>query len=527
MRRGPRHAPGGDAVERRDLRHRPGLRGAAAAHAGPSAARGAPLRRPDAATSCARSCRRSSPGWTARSAAAPGPRTSRRPGTTPRPSSHRIFADEEPEPRPGVTLTDFDPEGEDKVLAAICYPQTTLPEDQILARVRRLGTDERASLLAAYVGERTNRRHKPGPRVRAHRLPLRRARGLRRVPRPATSSHAHHRVAGADAEARLRGPRLGRGSGGDAPRSCRRWNVRRRCTARWHFGSLSKPRTRCRSRTACGSSMQMNAREAMHLIELRTTPQGHPAYRHVAPGDAPADRGGGRPPRARRGDELRRPRGVRARATRVGTRRGDAPRGAVVTVRARLRHASRREFFFRPCDLRRRAAPQVRGPRAWRAALDRTRLRSGFLPTASSVRGGRDHFARAIGAGLAATVGAGGPGDQVENAGITRRLGRPGQTVAPTVSWAPHHCLADVRREYRGTGSPVGREIARPPGAIVRALHPPDIAPRTPGRPVMADDDDFDDDEPDLEEEVDLEDDDLDARRGRRGRRRGRRSSCS
>jgi thymidylate synthase ThyX len=28
--------------------------------------------------------------------------------------------------------------------------------------------------------------------------------------------------------------------------------------------------------------MQLNAREAMHLIELRTTPQGHPAYRAVA-----------------------------------------------------------------------------------------------------------------------------------------------------------------------------------------------------------------------------------------------------
>jgi thymidylate synthase ThyX len=27
--------------------------------------------------------------------------------------------------------------------------------------------------------------------------------------------------------------------------------------------------------------MHMNAREAMHVIELRTTPQGHPAYRHV------------------------------------------------------------------------------------------------------------------------------------------------------------------------------------------------------------------------------------------------------
>jgi thymidylate synthase ThyX len=28
--------------------------------------------------------------------------------------------------------------------------------------------------------------------------------------------------------------------------------------------------------------MQMNAREAMHLIELRSGPQGHPSYRRVA-----------------------------------------------------------------------------------------------------------------------------------------------------------------------------------------------------------------------------------------------------
>ena len=43
-----RHPAGGDAVERRHLRHRPGLRGAAAAHARPPAARGARLRRADA-----------------------------------------------------------------------------------------------------------------------------------------------------------------------------------------------------------------------------------------------------------------------------------------------------------------------------------------------------------------------------------------------------------------------------------------------------------------------------------------------
>ena len=29
-------------------------------------------------------------------------------------------------------------------------------------------------------------------------------------------------------------------------------------------------------------SMQMNARSAMHVLELRSAPQGHPAYRHVA-----------------------------------------------------------------------------------------------------------------------------------------------------------------------------------------------------------------------------------------------------
>jgi hypothetical protein len=29
-------------------------------------------------------------------------------------------------------------------------------------------------------------------------------------------------------------------------------------------------------------SMQFNAREAIHMLELRSSPQGHPAYRHIA-----------------------------------------------------------------------------------------------------------------------------------------------------------------------------------------------------------------------------------------------------
>ena len=37
-----------------------------------------------------------------------------------------------------------------------------LPDDQLLAIARRLSADERARVLRAYVGERTNRRHRPG-----------------------------------------------------------------------------------------------------------------------------------------------------------------------------------------------------------------------------------------------------------------------------------------------------------------------------------------------------------------------------
>ena len=79
----------------------------------------------------------------------------------------RLFDGEEAEPRPFVTLTDFDPHAEDKLLGAICYPQTNLPDDQVMARVRTLTDGERAELLRAYVGERRNRRHRPGARSNA------------------------------------------------------------------------------------------------------------------------------------------------------------------------------------------------------------------------------------------------------------------------------------------------------------------------------------------------------------------------
>ena len=66
------------------------------------------------------------------------------------------------EPRPEVTLTDFDPDGEVKVVAAALYAVSSLPDDQLLALARKLDEAGRRQVLAAYVGRRENRRHKPG-----------------------------------------------------------------------------------------------------------------------------------------------------------------------------------------------------------------------------------------------------------------------------------------------------------------------------------------------------------------------------
>ena len=154
------------------LRHRPVLRDAAAPDALPPAARGPPVRRPDARgapqgdpvvppaggpTRPGREPGRST--WT------PDPQGDRRAGRAalPRPGGRRTTDPVAgPSGRPSVTLLDFDPDGESKVIAAICAPLTDRSEEEVRRRVDLLGAEERRSLLRAYVGDRQNRRHRPG-----------------------------------------------------------------------------------------------------------------------------------------------------------------------------------------------------------------------------------------------------------------------------------------------------------------------------------------------------------------------------
>ena len=61
-----------------------------------------------------------------------------------------------------VTLTDCDPDGEVKVVAAALYAASSRPDAELLEIARRMTADERNAVLAAYVGKRSNRRHRPG-----------------------------------------------------------------------------------------------------------------------------------------------------------------------------------------------------------------------------------------------------------------------------------------------------------------------------------------------------------------------------
>ena len=192
-----------------------------------------------------------------------------------------LLADVERESRPEVTLTDFDPDGEIKVVAAALYAVSDLPDDQLFDVARRMSPDDRAAVLRAYVGRRGNRRHKPGRAFErtAYRFDvladygafrdLQRHRLLTLEWQPLGALHGYVEpdaieAAGAhsdwtdvmDASAELHEALHASGLSAVAP-----YAVSMAYRLRFY--------------------MDMNAREAMHLIELRTAPQGHPAYRRV------------------------------------------------------------------------------------------------------------------------------------------------------------------------------------------------------------------------------------------------------
>jgi thymidylate synthase ThyX len=184
-------------------------------------------------------------------------------------------------PTSHVTLTDFDPEGEDKMLAAMLYESLDLPEYRILDRVRTMSYEDKMRVAQAYVGTRTNRRHRPGRALERtdYRFDvlsdygafrdLQRHRMLTIEWQALSPAHGYtlpEAVVEAGAEAAF-----------DAAmeRSAELYDA---MVDRFPHEASYAVSLAYRIRYA----MQMNAREAMHLIELRSGPQGHPEYRQVA-----------------------------------------------------------------------------------------------------------------------------------------------------------------------------------------------------------------------------------------------------
>ena len=67
-----------------------------------------------------------------------------------------------PQNTPEVTLVDWDPDAELKIAAAALYSSSDLPDAQLRAIGESMSTEERSQIIKAYVGQRVNRRHRPG-----------------------------------------------------------------------------------------------------------------------------------------------------------------------------------------------------------------------------------------------------------------------------------------------------------------------------------------------------------------------------
>jgi thymidylate synthase ThyX len=183
--------------------------------------------------------------------------------------------------RPSVRLLHVDGD-EDALLAALLFEAAGASEEDTRIRLSALGADERARLLADLVGARANRRHRPGRGFEALRYRFEIVSDY-----GAFRDLQRHRMLTVQWQ-RLT-PHLGAGipeevaaaGCGDAMR--RAYEI---SATEWER-LASEGREREAAYALCLGFriryvLDLNAREAMQLIELRSGREGHPSYRAVA-----------------------------------------------------------------------------------------------------------------------------------------------------------------------------------------------------------------------------------------------------
>jgi thymidylate synthase ThyX len=189
--------------------------------------------------------------------------------------------DASPDDAPVVTLVEFDPEGERKVAAASLYAHTNLPDSQIRDIVASMSEAEIDDIFKDLVGTRTNRRHKPGRSMEQtfYRFDVLCDYGIFR-------DLQRHRMM------TLEWQQLSPDHGYVTPSAILDIGAE----ARWDeamgraadlYGTLAETAGSHVAQYAVPFAnrvrfyMNMNAREAFHMLELRTQQGGHPDYRAV------------------------------------------------------------------------------------------------------------------------------------------------------------------------------------------------------------------------------------------------------
>ena len=181
-----------------------------------------------------------------------------------------------------VRLIDWTGDGETAVLAAALHRHTEHSLSDLRRMVGQMPAERRAELIRRIVGERGNRRHRPG-RAFEHAdytfevtadygafRDLQRHRMLTIDWQRLTTLHGATEPDALDAVPGLR-------TAWDRVMDKAVW-LHKELESRYgsDVAQYAVPMA-CRIRF----TMRMNAREAMHVIELRTQPAGHPSYRRI------------------------------------------------------------------------------------------------------------------------------------------------------------------------------------------------------------------------------------------------------
>jgi thymidylate synthase ThyX len=182
---------------------------------------------------------------------------------------------------PSVRLVSVDG-SEPRLLAALLAEAASASEDAVLDRVEALDDAERSAMLRDLVGERANRRHRPGRGFEAVRYRF-----------EIVSDYGAFRDLQRHRLLTVQWQRLTPDLGAEVPQE-----VRAAGFGDAYDAALDRSRAEHDRLAAAGLAdaapyalclayriryvLDLNAREAMHLIELRSGREGHPSYRAVA-----------------------------------------------------------------------------------------------------------------------------------------------------------------------------------------------------------------------------------------------------